>query len=61
MLHHIEDFKVIIPEHIKVDHKLLSIAKKLKLVQTGVGYDHVDINVCTKLGISVFGWTMQQE
>ena len=51
MLHHIEDCQVIIPEHIKVDHSLLSIAKKLKLVQTGAGYDNVDINACTQLGI----------
>lgn len=51
MLHHIEDCQVIIPEHIKVDHRLLSIAKKLKLVQTGAGYDNVDINACTQFGI----------
>ncbi len=51
MLHHIEDCQVIIPEHIKVDHNLLSIAKNLKLVQTGAGYDNVDIDACTQLGI----------
>ena len=51
MLHHIEDCQVIIPEHIKVDHSLLSIAKKLKLVQTGAGFDNVDIDACTQLGI----------
>ena len=51
MLHHIEDCHVIIPEHIKVDRSLLSIAKKLKLVQTGAGYDNVDIDACTQLGI----------
>lgn len=53
MLHHIEDCQVIIPEHIKVDHNLLSSAKKLKLVQTGAGFDNVDINACTQLGIWV--------
>ncbi len=51
MLYHIEDCQVIIPEHIKVDHSLLSIAKKLKLVQTGAGFDNVDIDACTQLGI----------
>ncbi len=51
MLHHIEDCQVIIPEHIKVDRNLLSKAKKLKLVQTGAGYDNVDIDACTQLGI----------
>ena len=53
MLHHIEDCQVIIPEHIKVDRNLLSIAKNLRLVQTGAGYDNVDIDACTKLGIWV--------
>ena len=53
MLHHIEDCQVIIPEHIKVDRSLLSLAKNLKLVQTGAGYDNVDIDACTQLGIWV--------
>ncbi|UMY55166.1 MULTISPECIES: NAD(P)-dependent oxidoreductase [Paenibacillus] len=53
MLHHIGDCQVIIPEHIKVDRDLLSMAKKLKLVQTGAGYDNVDIDACTQLGIWV--------
>ncbi|MCO7124610.1 NAD(P)-binding domain-containing protein [Sporolactobacillus shoreicorticis] len=51
MLHHIADCQVLIPEHIKVDHSLLSKAKKLKLVQTGAGFDNVDINACTQLDI----------
>jgi D-3-phosphoglycerate dehydrogenase len=42
-----------VPEHIKVDSDLLSMAKKLKLVQTGAGFDNVDIDACTKLGIWV--------
>lgn len=53
MLHHIKDCQVIIPEHIKVDRNLLSMAKNLKLVQTGAGYDNVDIDACTQLGIWV--------
>ncbi|SHJ92742.1 NAD(P)-dependent oxidoreductase [Propionispora hippei] len=51
MLQHMEDCQVIIPERIKVDRSLLSIAKKLKLVQTGAGFDNVDIDACTQLGI----------
>ncbi len=51
MLHHIEDCQVIIPEHVKIDRDLLSQAKQLKLVQTGAGYDNVDIDACTQLGI----------
>ncbi|ETT56389.1 NAD(P)-dependent oxidoreductase [Paenibacillus sp. FSL P4-0338] len=53
MLHHIEDCQVLIPEHIQVDPSLLASAKKLKLVQTGAGYDNVDIPACTELGIWV--------
>ncbi|WP_199884036.1 NAD(P)-dependent oxidoreductase [Anaerosinus massiliensis] len=53
MLHHIEDCHVIIPEHIKVDSSLLASAKNLKLVQTGAGFDNVDIDACTQLGIWV--------
>jgi D-3-phosphoglycerate dehydrogenase len=53
MLHHMEDCQVIIPEHIKVDDRLLSVAKNLKLVQTGAGFDNVDIDACTRRGIWV--------
>lgn len=53
MLHHIEDCQVIIPEHVKVDHGLLARAKNLQLVQTGAGYDNVDIPACTQRGIWV--------
>lgn len=51
MLQHMKDCQVLIPEHVKVDHSLLSKAVKLKLVQTGAGYDNVDIAACTELGI----------
>lgn len=53
MLHHMVDCQVIIPEHIKVDDSLLSSAKNLKLVQTGAGFDNVDIDACTRRGIWV--------
>ena len=51
VLQHLKDCQVLIPEHLKVDHSLLSAAPHLKLVQTGAGYDNVDIDACTKLGI----------
>jgi len=51
MLHHMEDCQVLIPEHVKVDSNLLSIAKNLKLVQTGAGFDNVDIDACTQFGV----------
>lgn len=53
MLTHLEDCQVIIPEHIKVDHSLLAHAKQLKLVQTGAGFDNVDVPACTQHGIWV--------
>lgn len=53
MRKHIEDCQVIIPEHIKVDDNLLSKAKNLRLVQTGAGYDNVDIKACTQQDIWV--------
>jgi D-3-phosphoglycerate dehydrogenase len=53
MLHHIKDCQVIIPERIQVDRVLLSRAKNLRLVQTGAGYDNVDIDACTQRGIWV--------
>lgn len=51
VLHHLNDCQVLIPEHLKVDHSLLSAAPHLKLVQTGAGYDNVDVDACTTLGI----------
>jgi D-3-phosphoglycerate dehydrogenase len=44
---------VVIPEHIKVDLEFLSKTKKIKFVQTGAGFDNVDIEACTKKGILV--------
>ncbi|MCL2706154.1 MAG: NAD(P)-binding domain-containing protein [Spirochaetaceae bacterium] len=49
----LEDADVVIPEHIKVDHDFLSKAKKLKFVQTGAGFDNVEIEACTKRGVWV--------
>ncbi|GKU76503.1 D-isomer specific 2-hydroxyacid dehydrogenase family protein [Paenibacillus sp. L3-i20] len=54
---HIEAFigeaEVLIPEHIQVDGPLLNKAHRLKFVQTGAGYDNVDIEACTARGIWV--------
>ncbi len=44
----IKDADVIIPENMAVDARLLAGLEKLKLVQTGAGYDNVDINACTR-------------
>lgn len=45
--------EVLIPEHSKVDAGLLELAPRLRLVQTGAGYDNVDIAACAARGISV--------
>lgn len=47
----ISDAEVLIPEHIRVNEELLEKAPKLKLVQTGAGYDNVDIDACTRFGV----------
>ncbi|MEW6334558.1 MAG: NAD(P)-dependent oxidoreductase [Thermodesulfobacteriota bacterium] len=47
------DAEVIIPEHVKVDGPFLDRAKKLRLVQTGAGFDNVEIAECTQRGIYV--------
>ena len=43
----------VIPEHVRIDREFLDKAPKLKLVQTGAGYDNVDIPACTERGIPV--------
>ena len=45
--------EVVIPEHIKIDAQLLNRAPKLRLVQTGAGYDNVDVEECTKRDVRV--------
>jgi D-3-phosphoglycerate dehydrogenase len=45
------DADVVIPEHIKVDKLFLDQAPHLKLVQTGAGFDNVDIAECTRRGL----------
>ena len=49
----IEDTDAIIPEGAVIDGPLLAKAKKLKLIQTGAGYDNVALEACTKKGIYV--------
>ena len=49
----VRDADVLIPENNPVDAGLLACAGKLKLVQTGAGYDNVDIRACTRQGVWV--------
>lgn len=44
---------VLIPEHVPVNGELLKKAPMLKLVQTGAGYDNVNLEECTKYGVQV--------
>ena len=53
LIHSIDDADVIIPEGAAVDEGLLRQAKNLKLIQTGAGYDNIDIDACTQRGIWV--------
>ncbi|MDR1649906.1 MAG: hypothetical protein LBR71_06555 [Synergistaceae bacterium] len=47
----LHDADVVIPEHVRVDSVFLNKAPNLKLVQTGAGYDNVDIEECARRGI----------
>ena len=49
----ISEANVLIPEHIEVNEDLLRKAEQLQFVQTGAGFDNVDIEACTKKGIWV--------
>lgn len=49
----IGEANVLIPEHIEVNEALLERAHQLQFVQTGAGYDNVDIEACTKRNIWV--------
>ena len=49
----VEDADVIIPEGAIINGSLLSKARRLKLIQTGAGYDNVDIKACTEQGVYV--------
>ena len=45
---------ILIPSHSRVDENILSGAGKLKIIQTGAGYDNVDLDLCREKGIRVF-------
>jgi len=49
----IGDADALIPEGTRIDDTLLEHAKNLKIIQTGAGYDNVDIAQCTRRGIQV--------
>ena len=49
----LKDADVLIPEHIKINAALLGKAPRLKLIQTGAGYDNVNLEDCTEFGVQV--------
>lgn len=49
----LRDAEVVIPEHVIIDGPFLDRAKRLKLVQTGAGYDNVVIEECIQRGVHV--------
>jgi phosphoglycerate dehydrogenase-like enzyme len=49
----IGDADAIIPEGTIVDRRILALAPRLKIIQTGAGYDNIDIEACTESGIYV--------
>jgi D-3-phosphoglycerate dehydrogenase len=53
LMDEIGDADALIPEGSPVDVELLENANNLKIVQTGAGYDNVDIEECSRRGIRV--------
>ena len=49
----IGDAEAIIPEGAAIDRRVLALAPRLKFIQTGAGYDNIDIDACTESGIYV--------
>ena len=49
----LRDAAAVIPEHAVVDARFLDQAPKLAMVQTGAGFDNVDIPACTRRGVRV--------
>ena len=47
------DADALIPEHSPVDAALLEAAPRLRMIQTGAGYDNVDLDACAERGIRV--------
>lgn len=47
------DTEVLIPEHAAVDRALLDRMTRLRLIQTGAGYDNVDLTECARRGVAV--------
>jgi hypothetical protein len=53
LIDEIGDADVLIPEGTRIEAALLEYANNLKLIQTGAGYDNVDIEECRRRGIRV--------
>ena len=45
--------EALIPEHLRADEALLDKAPRLRFIQTGAGYDNVDLAACSRRGIRV--------
>jgi phosphoglycerate dehydrogenase-like enzyme len=53
LIDEIGDADALIPEGTRIDGAVLEHARKLKFIQTGAGYDNVDIEECSRRGIQV--------
>jgi D-3-phosphoglycerate dehydrogenase len=53
LIDEIGDADALIPENTPVDGPLLDHACKLEFIQTGAGYDNVDVEECSRRGIQV--------
>ena len=49
----LSEAEALIPEHVRVDERFLDGAPKLCMIQTGAGYDNIDLAACTRHGVRV--------
>ncbi|MBQ8090475.1 MAG: hypothetical protein IJ233_07025 [Pyramidobacter sp.] len=45
--------EALIPEHVRVDESFLRRAPRLRMIQTGAGYDNIDLAACARRGVRV--------
>ena len=49
----IAEAEILIPSHVNIDRKMIESAPNLKIIQTGAGYDNIDLACCRENGIRV--------
>lgn len=50
---YLQDADALIPEHVSINASFLDKAPRLRMIQTGAGYDNVDLAACTQRSVLV--------